>query len=142
MDVLLFFFNLLDIIILLSSKGEYSMKLKEINELLSGEVLYGHNLLDREVKFACGADLMSDVLSFSASETLLLTGLTTGQVMRTAELINLIGVILVRGKKPSHEMLSIAEEKSIPLIKANLPMFEACGLIYMKGLRNKGDGKG
>lgn len=118
------------------------MKLKEIIELLSGEVLFGTDLLEGEVHFACGADLMSDVLSFSASETLLLTGLTTSQVMRTAELINLTGVILVRGKKPSQEMLSLAEEKRIPLIRTNLPMFEACGLIYMKGLRNKGDGIG
>ena len=40
------------------------MKIKEIAELLGAEVLCGEDMLDKEVKSACGCDMMSDVLAF------------------------------------------------------------------------------
>ena len=61
------------------------MKLRDVKEILEAEVVAGDHLLDREVQSAGGADLMSDVLSFARPGALLLTGLTNPQVIRTAE---------------------------------------------------------
>ena len=49
---------------------------------------------------ACSADLMSDVMAFSKSNALLLTGLVNPQVIRTAEMMDIKAVVFVRGKNP------------------------------------------
>jgi predicted transcriptional regulator len=110
------------------------MKLKHIVEVLGAQVITGAELLQREVQMACGSDLMSDVLSFVKSGSLLLTGLTNPQVVRTAEMADLTAVCFVRGKKPDQETVKMAESKEIPLLTTPLPMFESCGRLYQEGL--------
>ncbi len=90
------------------------MKLKEIKRILGAEVVAGADLLDTNVEMACGSDLMSDVLSFMKSESLLLTGLTNQQVVRTAEMTDLVAICFVRGKKPDQDTIEMAESKDIP----------------------------
>lgn len=110
------------------------MKLKNIVEILGAQVIAGAELLQQEVKMACGSDLMSDVLSFVKSGSLLLTGLTNPQVVRTAEMADLTAVCFVRGKKPDQETIKMAESQNIPLLTTPLPMFESCGRLYQEGL--------
>ncbi|MHC4507949.1 MAG: DRTGG domain-containing protein [Planctomycetota bacterium] len=110
------------------------MKLKDIERILGAEVIAGANLLETDVEMVCGSDLMSDVLSFMKSESLLLTGLTNPQVVRTAEMADLTAVCFVRGKKPNQETIEMAESKNIPLLMTPLPMFESCGRLYQEGL--------
>jgi predicted transcriptional regulator len=52
------------------------LTLRKIKQILDAKVLFGENMLDKEVYSACGSDLMSDVLVFVKERTLLLTGLT------------------------------------------------------------------
>lgn len=111
------------------------MKLCEAKILLNAEVVCGEHLLDNEVTTACGADLMSDVLAFTKERTLLLTGLTNLQVIRTAEMSDLAGIVFVRGKRPSQDVIQLAANNGIPLLVTNWPMFEACGLLYSGGIR-------
>ena len=110
------------------------MKLKDIERILEAEVLVGGELLHKEVKMVCGCDLMSDVLSFVKSDSLLLTGLTNPQVVRTAEMADLQAICFVRGKKPDKETVEMAESKDIPLLVTPIPMFESCGRLYQQGL--------
>lgn len=110
------------------------MKLKDIVKILGAEVIAGADLLDEDIKMACGSDLMSDVLSFVKSESLLLTGLTNPQVVRTVEMADLKAVCFVRGKKPDQETIKMAESQKIPLLTTPLPMFESCGRLYQRGV--------
>ncbi|MHC4559804.1 MAG: DRTGG domain-containing protein [Planctomycetota bacterium] len=110
------------------------MNLKDIKRILDAEVIAGTELLHEDIKMACGSDLMSDVLSFVRSGSLLLTGLTNPQVVRTAEMANLGAICFVRGKKPNQETIEMAESKNIPLLTTPLPMFESCGRLYSEGL--------
>ena len=64
---------------------------------------------------------MSDVLAFTKERTLLLTGLTNIQVIRTAELSDLAGLVFVRGKLPGAEVINLAQTKGMPLLTTNLP---------------------
>lgn len=115
--------------------GGEIMKLSKIKEILGAEVLTGEELLDKvDVKAACGADLMSDVLAFTKEKTLLLTGLTNAQVIRTAEISDLVAVVFVRGKRPSAEVIQLAREQGIPLLFTTHPLYETCGLLYGAGL--------
>ncbi len=80
------------------------MTLEEVKEILEAEVIVGNNL-QMEVKMGCGCDLMSDVLAFIKSESLLLTGLTNTQVIRTAEMADITAICFVRGKNQMRRLL-------------------------------------
>ena len=110
------------------------MKLKDIKRILEAEVIAGGDLLETDIKMACGCDLMSDVLSFVKSESLLLTGLTNPQVVRTAEMADLAAICFVRGKKPGTETVEMAKSKDIPLLTTHLLLFESCGRLHREGL--------
>lgn len=110
------------------------MRLSEVVKILQAEVLVPGADMEREVLTACGADLMSDVLTFTKERTLLLTGLTTPQVVRTAEIIDLAGIVFVRGKRPGPEVLELARAQGLPLMLTRFPMYESCGLLFQAGL--------
>lgn len=111
------------------------MKLKEIVNLLNAEVLCGQEKLDYEVNFAFGSDLMSDVLSLVNKDTILLTGLTNIQAVRTAEMMDIKCIIYVRGKRPDEQVIKLAQEKDICLISTNYILFNTCGILYVNGLK-------
>ena len=109
------------------------MLLSEIVNILEADLICNVNL-NKEIKLACGSDLMSDVLTFIKSGSLLLTGLTNSQVVRTAEMAEIIAICFVRGKKPQNETTKLAREKEVPLLATKFSMYEACGRLYNKGL--------
>lgn len=112
------------------------MQFYRIKEELELEPVYEKDdVLNIDVKTACGADLMSDVLAFSNAKTMLITGLTNPQVIRTSEMIGIKIIIFVRGKDPIKETVKLAKENDIALYKTNKPMFETCGMLYKLGLK-------
>ena len=44
-------------------------------------------------------------------------------------------VILVRGKDPQPGVMDLARERDICVLKTELTMFSACGILYEHGLR-------
>jgi len=111
------------------------VKLEQVLSIIQAEALSYSVDLSLSVSAACGADLMSDVLAFTRSGTLLLTGLTNPQVVRTAEMAGIPTIVFVRGKIPPEETLALAREQDIPLFATKLTMYEACGRLYKAGLR-------
>jgi len=111
------------------------LTLNEIKDLLDAEVIIGENQLDMEVKTAFVADLMSDVLAFATAGSLLITGLTNPQVVRTADVLDIAAVIMGRGKKPSPETLQLAEELNIPILSTKFILFEIAGRLYSHNIR-------
>ncbi len=115
------------------------MDLKEIKEAIEAEFVEGtESARPVEILSACGADLMSDVMAFVKDQVLLLTGLINVQVIRTAMLMDIQAVCFVRGKSPNQEMIDLAKENGIALLKTRLPMFLACGKLYEAGVRQGG----
>ncbi len=106
------------------------LTLAGVRDLLGAEVLNGADLSIR-VQAVGAADLLSDVLATSKAGTLLLTGLISTQVIRTAVVADLCGVVFVRGKKPGEEIVSLARELKVPVLSTPLKMFEAAGRLYM-----------
>ena len=118
------------------------MLLSEIKSVLKAEVLSGESdelLLKKEIHTACGCDLMSDVLAFVKDQSLLLTGLINSQVIRTAEMMDIVAVCFVRGKNPPDEVIELAKEKDITILTTDYPLYTACGKLYEKGLGVKND---
>lgn len=111
------------------------MKIKKILELVKGDVVVGEKLLEKEVNSACASDMMSDVLAFVKDQAVLVTGLCNPQVMRTAEMMDMCCVVLVRGKTPDPMMVRLAEEYGIVVITSPMRMFAASGVLYEAGLK-------
>ena len=110
------------------------MKISTIQELLEAEVVCGEEYLDHEVHSACGSDMMSDVLAYVKDQAVLLTGLVNPQVIRTAEMMDMMCVVFVRSKSPSEEMIRLAKESDMVILKTKKRMYEACGKLYVGGL--------
>jgi predicted transcriptional regulator len=110
------------------------LKLRDVKEILDADVIVGDEKLDTEVTTAFGADLMSDVLSFAKAGCLLLTGLTNTQVVRIANVLDMAAIILVRGKKPPAETISMAKSLQIPILTTKYILFETAGRLYAKGI--------
>lgn len=111
------------------------MILEDVRRILDCKVIVGNENLNKVVDTVCGSDLMSDILSFGKPGSLLLTGLTNPQSVQTADIMDIKAIVYVRGKNPSKEAVTLAKEKGIPLLTTNLLMFDACGKLYLSGLR-------
>ena len=111
------------------------MKLSEIKNILDATVLTGEDQFDRNVVGAGGADLMADVLSAVAKDAVLLTGLTTEQVLRTAKVADVAAVFFVRGKRPDAPVIELAKFYELPCMLTKYSLFVASGRLYVNGLR-------
>jgi len=77
---------------------------------------------------------MSDVLAYVKDQSVLLTGLLNAQVVRTAEMMDMLCIVFVRGKRPEAEVIELAREKGIVLLSTQERLFTACGILYTNGL--------
>ena len=110
------------------------MKISTIREILDADVVCGEEFLDDEVHSACGSDMMSDVLAYVKDQAVLLTGLCNPQVIRTAEMMDMRCVVFVRSKSPSEEMIRLARESDLVVLRTAKRMYESCGRLYVEGL--------
>ena len=106
------------------------MKLSEIVEVLDATLLIGEDELDTDITRCGASDLMSDVLAAVSEDCILLTGLTTVQVIRTAMVAGVGAVVFVRKKKPPQEVIDMAAAQGLPLISSPYSMFVSCGRLH------------
>lgn len=115
------------------------MILSEIAMVLNARFLFGHEMGSKEILKVGASDLMSDLLTADSAGSLILTGLTTQQVVRAASIAGASAIVLIRGKNPPLEIIDLAGEENIPLLTTPLSMFVASGRLYkheLKGLDN------
>ena len=110
------------------------MTIRDIAQTLSAEVICGEENHEDDVHSACGSDMMSDVLAFVKDHAVLITGLCNPQVIRTAEMMDIVCICFVRGKVPDEAMIELARDREIVLMTTKMRMFTACGVLYEKGL--------
>jgi hypothetical protein len=82
-----------------------------------------------EVKNFAAADLLSDILATSKDDFVILTGQTSPQAIRTAVAVGALGVVIVRGKQPPPESISVARSHGVPLAATQVKMFESCVIL-------------
>ena len=111
------------------------MNVRDVMQALDADLICGEENLDTEVHDACGSDMMSDVLAFVKNQAVLLTGLVNIQVVRTADMMDMVCIVFVRGKEPDGDMIALAKRRGMVLLKTSHPMFTACGLLWENGLR-------
>ncbi len=77
---------------------------------------------------------MSDVLAYVQSNVVLLTGLVHPQVIRTAEMLDITAIVIVRGKEPGEELIEMANRRDIVIMTTKHSLFTASGMLYDGGL--------
>ena len=110
------------------------MTIKEILSSIQGEILCGETCLDQVQHYAFASDLMSDVLTIKIDNFMLITGLANIQSIRTAEMSDVKCVLLVRGKEASEEMIELANEMGMVLMRTPFSMFKTSGILFAAGL--------
>jgi hypothetical protein len=119
------------------------MKLAEIITKYNCKVYTPTLLREKDIQYGFCSDLMSDALMIMNSvdnpkileETILITGLTTNQSIRTAEMLDVEVVLLVRGKIPSLKVVDLAIESKVILLSTEYTMFNVSGMMYQDGIK-------
>jgi len=113
-----------------------SLPVDEVLKILEAEIILDKGWLREEISTVYGSDLMSDILSYSKPNSLLLTGLINPQTIRTAEMVEISAICFIHGKRPHKETVELARINEMPLLGTKMSMFEACGKLYAAGLMN------
>ncbi len=110
------------------------MQVGNIAELLKAKVLTPELDLSAEVNHAFASDLMSDVLTGDYNKTILITGLSNLQSIRTAEMSDISEVLIGRNKEVSQEMIELAHENDIVLLQSSYSLYKISGILYEAGI--------
>ena len=111
------------------------MIIEEIADIVKADVLTNYHKGNTELKYGFASDLMSDVLAYACSDSLLITGLNNPQVIRTAEMLDITAVLFVRGKRPGKEVIELAKENCLTVLATEYTMFKTCGLLVINGMK-------
>jgi len=110
------------------------VQLRDVARILEAEVLTGEDKLDLTVEAGCGCDLISDMLAFTKERMIVLTGLVSPQIIRAAEMVDLVAIVFVRGKRPTPDIIELSNELGLPIMCTHYPLYESAGLLFTAGL--------
>ncbi len=102
------------------------MTILEVSETLGAEVLVRGEGCGKAIRHVVASDLMSDVLLVDEEDMLLLTSLASDQVLRTAQIVGAVGVVVVNGKPLPSSMVNVANDLRMTLVTCRLSKYEAC----------------
>jgi hypothetical protein len=111
------------------------MKLRDIIDIVDGQIICGELRLDDEYSTGFASDLMSDVLTLQVANFVLITGLMNIQTVRTAEMADVSCILFVRKKKTLPDVIELAKQTKITIIECPYSMFKTCGLLFKAGLK-------
>ncbi len=111
------------------------MKIRELAAYIDGTIVCNESKADKEVYSAFSSDMMSDVLAFVMDQGVLITGLINPQIVRTALMMDIECIVVVRGKTPDDTIISLAESNGIVIVTTKKNMFETSGRLYQAGLK-------
>jgi hypothetical protein len=107
------------------------MRLTELVERIgAGIATHREKATTIEIDRVYAGDKVSDVLNEVSATTLLVTNLTTGQILRVAELMDVPSICLVNGVEPNPELLRAASEHGVVLVVSPVDLFATCGRLY------------
>jgi hypothetical protein len=111
------------------------MNINSIAVLTEGTIVTSIDRINTPIKHAFASDLMSDVLTVDADNTVLITGLANVQTIRTAEMSDIDCIIIARNKKATNEMIVLANQSNIVIIETVFSVFRVAGLLYENGIK-------
>ena len=111
------------------------MRIQDIIELTNAKRITPGTSVDMDIRYAFSSDLMSDVLTIDTDRLMLITGLNNVQTIRTAEMAQIGTVLFARNKRPSKEMIELAEKENMTLLVSEKSVFHVSGLLFQGGVK-------
>lgn len=103
------------------------MLVSDCVHLINAEVLCGQeSLAATVVADVVVSDLMSDVLLVEREDFLLVTSLTSDQMVRTADIVGARAIVVVNNKQLQEGTVRLACEHGIPLVRTAMRTFDVC----------------
>ena len=81
---------------------------------------------DEQIGAVFASDLISDILVSEGEDQVLLTSLTSPQVVRTAALVGAIAIVLVHRRQTPPGMEAAARDQEMPLFRSTITKYDAC----------------
>ena len=107
------------------------MKLGELAEQIGAMIQAGRrDQASVEVERVHAGDVISDLLREASDTTLLVTSLSSLQLLRVAELMDVPGICFVNGRLPDPGLVAAAAARGVLLLVSPAGMFETCGRLY------------
>lgn len=113
------------------------MKLGEIIKSCNLQVVCGDEALEREVAGGYASDLLSDVMANSKKGDIWITLQVHPNIVAVAKLKEIVGIIMINGRKPEQETITKAKGEGLPIMTTDIPAFELVGKLYNMGVRGK-----
>ena len=102
----------------------------QINEIIDKLSCVVINKSDKiNIKWVVASGLMSDVLTTEHDEILLVSNLTTSQIVRTADMVDANAILICNGKKLAIDTIELAKELNITVLVTKYPIFESCYIL-------------
>lgn len=106
------------------------MKFNDIVEALEGRVISKSSLFDTcNVESVIVSDLMSDVLTMEKPSPILVTSLSSEQTVRTASMVDALGVIIAQNKPLPEKISQLAADLDVAIITTPHAKFEVCVIL-------------
>jgi len=106
------------------------MTILEVVAYLKAELLVKGEGCQKAIRHVMASDLMSDVLMVDEEDMLLLTSLASDQVLRTAQIVGAVGVLVVNGKPLPSSMVNVANDLRMTLGTCGLSKYETCVSVH------------
>jgi hypothetical protein len=106
-----------------------AMKAVELAQRIGAQVL-NPAIQDSQIEHVYAGDRVSDLLDHASGSTMLVSNLTSGQLIRIAELMEVAGICLVNGHRPCEEDLKMMAEHGVAVLVSPVGLFETCGRVY------------
>jgi predicted transcriptional regulator len=111
------------------------MKIEEVIKLIDASIICGEEHLNGVIDKAFSSDLMSDILTIDTDNLLIITGLSNLQLIRTAEMVDVQYIVIVRNKRATSEMIKLARENKIVVLETAYSLFRTSGILFNAGLK-------
>jgi hypothetical protein len=111
-----------------------TIKLSDIVASCKCHVACGADLLERKAEGGYASDLLSDVMANSKKDDIWITLQGHPNIVAVARLKEIVGIIIVNGRKPEKETLKKAESENIVIMTTDLTTFELVGKLYEMGI--------
>ncbi len=111
------------------------MKLNELCQRLSLQVLTAPGKLNTEVSGGYASDLLSWVMAKAQTGNVWITIQAHPNIVAVASLIGLSGIIVAEGVAPEPATLEKAELEGIPILTTSLAVYTVAGKLFELGVR-------
>jgi predicted transcriptional regulator len=109
------------------------MTIKEVADKLGLKSLT--KVFDKTVTGVYISDMVSDVIANAKAGNILVTVQVHNNVIAAANLVDVAGIVITRGRGPTGDMLALAEKAEIPIFATEMNAWQVAGMLYEAGIR-------